>query len=143
MAYVLALHLISVVCWFAGLFYLPRLFVYHAMNHNEDTKTQFRIMEHKLYYYIMMPAMLATLITGLVLLVTYAFAIPAPPHLGWLWLKLALVLVLVLFHFYCGHCLHEFKAQRVPHTHRGFRMLNEVPTVILILVMILAVVRPF
>ncbi len=144
MTYLLAFHLIAVVCWFAGLFYLPRLFVYHAMTPHETVKEQLKVMEHKLYYYIMMPSMLLTLLSGLiVMLFGYLNTTPAPTHLNWLWIKLALILILVVYHFYCGHCVDEFKHDKTPHSHTTFRLLNEVPTVLLIVIVVLAVVRPF
>lgn len=144
MLYWIAFHVIAVVCWFAGLFYLPRLFVYHAMTSIDAVKDQFKIMEHKLYYYIMMPAMLLTLFSGLVIMLFgYLNAKPAPSHLNWLWIKLALVCVVVIFHFYCGHWVEAFKQGKPPHSHKVFRLLNEVPTVLLIIIVVLAVVRPF
>jgi protoporphyrinogen IX oxidase len=141
MSYLLAFHIIAVVCWFAGLFYLPRLFVYHADTPNIEVQAQFQIMEYKLYHYIMLPAMLLTLLTGMGLLILYVFAMPV--NLGWLWLKLFLVLLLVLYHFYCGYCVRAFKEGRNMHSARFYRIFNEVPAVLLIVIVMLAVVKPF
>lgn len=143
MAYLLAIHVIAVICWFAGLFYLPRLFVYHAMTQAPGVRDQFKIMEHKLYWYIMTPAMVCTIGTGMYLMTDYIFTEPPSVHNGWLWVKLCLVFALVLFHFYCGHCLDRFKAEANRYSDRVYRILNEVPTVLLILIVILAVVKPF
>lgn len=141
MKYLIALHIISVVCWFAGLFYLPRLFVYHAATDNTEVKAQFMIMERKLYWYIMMPAMLFTLLTGLFLMILYVFIMPE--HMLWLWLKLFLVLLLVMFHFFCGHCVQMFQWDQNRHSERFYRIINEVPTLLLLLIVFLAVVQPF
>ncbi len=141
MPYLIALHLIAVICWFAGLFYLPRLFVYHAMSEHDAVKAQLQIMEHKLYWYIMMPAMVLTIGTGMGLMSWYVFQ--GMPHLGWLWLKLFLVLLLLCFHFYCGLCLERFKTGHNLHSQRFYRFFNEIPTVLLILIVFLAVTQPF
>ncbi len=141
MSYLVALHLIAVICWFAGLFYLPRLFVYHAMSQEEVVKSQFLIMEHKLYWYIMMPAMVLTIGTGMALM--NWLLLQGYTHLDWLWLKLFFVLLLVVFHFYCGLCLDRFKTGSNLKSHRFYRFLNEAPTVLLILIVGLAVVQPF
>lgn len=140
MAYLIALHLIAVTCWFAALFYLPRLFVYHAMTASQDVSAQFKIMEHKLYYYIMMPAMIITLISGFCLM--FFYLLPMHQPLGWFWAKLILVAFLLLFHFACGHYLKAFKADRNLHPHRFYRIFNEVPTLLLIVIMLLIFVRP-
>lgn len=141
MNYLIAFHLIAVVCWFAGLFYLPRLFVYHASTNDVSVKNQFKIMEHKLYFYIMMPSMILTILSGMVLFTLYVFA--AHPMMGWLVVKLFLVMLLVIYHFFCGHCLELFRRDANSYSGRFYRILNEVPTVLLIAIMILAVVQPF
>jgi len=141
MKYLLAVHIIAIVCWFAGLFYLPRLFVYHAAASIKEVKAQFKIMEYKLYYYIMMPAMVVSLLTGLILMVLYVAA--NPEHLVWLWQKLFLVMLLLIFHFYCGYCIYEFAHDQNQHGHRFYRLMNEVPTILLIIIVILAVVQPY
>jgi putative membrane protein len=137
--YLLALHLIAVICWFAGLFYLPRLFVYHAMTTDTNTAKTFCTMEYKLNYYIMHPSMAVTLITGYVLY--YAF-----PHAGWgdwIHVKLILVWLLVGYQMWCGYYLRQFRANINKKSHRFFRLFNEIPTVFLIVIVILAVVKPF
>lgn len=136
--YLLALHLISVICWFAGLFYLPRLFVYHAMTTDPNTAKTFCTMEYKLNYYIMHPAMGLTLISGYVLY--YAF----PHDFGyWIHVKLILVWLLVGYQILCGYYLRKFRNNTNTRSHRFFRLFNEVPTVFLIVIVLLAVVKPF
>lgn len=141
MNYLISLHIIAFVAWFAGLFYLPRLFVYHAMTSSAEVSEQFKVMEHKLYFYIMMPAMAITIFSGLYLLTFYLLA--GHTDVGWLWLKLFLVLLLTIYHFVCGYFITEFKANQNRYTHRFYRFFNEVPTVLLILIIWLAIVRPF
>ncbi len=141
MNYFVAVHVIAVVCWFAGLFYLPRLFVYHAASPHEVVRAQFKVMEYKLYWYIMMPAMALSLLTGMCLFVLYV----AQPHVhvGWLWLKLLLVLLLVSYHFFCGYCVRIFKADENIYSERFYRIFNEVPSVLLIAIIFLVVLQPF
>jgi protoporphyrinogen IX oxidase len=141
MNYLIAFHLIAIVCWFAGLFYLPRLFVYHAMTTSREVGDVLTVMEHKLYFYIMTPALFITVATGIYLLTLYLLTNPV--HSGWLWLKLFLVFFLMLYHFACGYYLYAFKEGSNTQGHRFFRIFNEVPTVFLIAIMILAVVQPF
>ncbi len=133
---VLSLHIIAVICWFAGLFYLPRLFVYHAMSEQSVTKDQFTVMEYKLYYYIMHPSMWVTVITGVVL------AHLAIWHGWWLHAKGALVLLLVIYHFYCGYFLKRFARHANTKSHRFFRVFNEIPTILLVVIILLVVVKP-
>ncbi len=131
-------HIIAMVAWFAGLFYLPRLFVYHAGHSDDAMHAQFMTMERKLYFYIMWPAMILTLLFGLGL-----------THLawgtlgGWFHAKMALVLLLIGFHLHAGRVLKAFAEQRNEHDQRFYRIYNEIPTLILILIVILVVVRPF
>jgi protoporphyrinogen IX oxidase len=140
MLWILAFHIISVVSWFAGLFYLPRLFVYHASTDNQATKDQFKIMEYKLYWYIMTPAAILTAFFGLWLwLPFYTYY----SHMMWLHVKLILVLILYLYHIYLGFLLKQFEKDQSKHSHKFYRYLNEIPTVILILVVILVVVKPW
>jgi len=139
MRWLLALHLISMVTWFSALFYLPRLYVYHSLAEDKISQERFKIMERKLYYGIMMPGMIFTLIFGFSLLALE----PYYWHSLWLELKLLLVFSLVIFHFYCGHLRRAFALDRNQHSHRFYRWLNEYPTLILILVIILAVIKPF
>lgn len=135
--YLKVFHIICMVSWFAGLFYLPRLFVYHASTNNTLTQNQFKIMEHKLFWYIMTPAGICTVISGELL--SHLFGITGM----WLHLKVLLVGVLVLFHLYCFKLMDDFAKDCNQKSHVWFRVFNEVPTVILILCVILAIIKPF
>jgi putative membrane protein len=133
-----ALHLIAMVCWFAGLFYLPRLFVYHAMSEDQASRERFHIMERKLYRGIMTPAMLATLLFGSGMLLQQ----PAYLHATWMQVKLALVLCLVIYHHACGVYIHKLQNNTHAHSHVYFRWFNEVPVIFLVAIILLAVFRP-
>lgn len=137
MLWLKAFHIIFMVTWFAGLFYLPRLFVYHAMASDPISIERFKVMERKLYYGIMLPGAVLTLLFGSALLYFYH------PHAYWLELKLALVALLLAYHFYCGKLRRDFYYDRNKHSHVYYRFLNEVPVVFLILIVILVVVKPF
>ncbi len=139
MLWIKAFHVIAMVTWFAGLFYLPRLFVYHAMSNDEISNQRFKIMERKLYYGITTPGGLITLILGLWLL-SYNFE--GYLQIGWMQAKLVLVGLLIIYHLYCGKLLKDFKYDRNKHTHVFYRWVNELPIVILITVVILVIVRP-
>jgi putative membrane protein len=141
MLWLKALHLIFMVTWFAGLFYLPRLFVYHAMSTDQTSIDRFKIMETKLYFGITMPGGILTILFGTLTLAQIGWAAYAGSH--WLQLKLGLVLLLVIYHIYCGKLLLDFKHNRNTHSHVWYRWFNEVPVVILIAIIVLAVVRPF
>lgn len=136
-----AFHLITVVTWFAGLFYLPRLYVYHAMAENDPTGCErFKIMERKLYYGIMTPSVVITTILG-----TTLIAMQGLQWLEgsvWLQLKLILVLLLIIYHIYLGQLLKQFSVDRNRHGHVFYRWLNELPVVILLVVVCLAVIKP-
>ena len=140
MLWIKAFHIIFMVTWFAGLFYLPRLFVYHAMSTDHTSIQRFKIMERKLFYGIMTPGAIITIFTGLWMLDGYAWMLYK--HAGWLHIKLALVLILVFYHIYCGYLLVQFKHNRNKHSHVFYRWLNEVPALILIAAVILVVVKP-
>jgi len=129
------------VTWFAGLFYLPRLFVYHAMASDKASIERFKIMERKLYYGIMAPGAVLTILSGAWLLYSYAWAIYK--HYGWLHAKLSLVFALVIYHLYCGHLLKVFNLDKNKHSHVFYRWLNEFPVLILVGSIILVIVRPF
>jgi len=135
-----AFHVISVVAWFAGLFYLPRLFVYHVGAEDEVGRARFRTMESKLYRVIMRPSMIATVVLGLTLLVIgwSAFAPTA-----WLWLKLTGVVALLGYHHYCGRIIRALAADQSPHSERFYRIFNEVPALLLIVIVVLVVLKPF
>ncbi len=141
MLWLKALHLIFMVTWFAGLFYLPRLFVYHAMSNDAISIERFKIMERKLYFGIMTPGMVLTCVFGIWMLGSYAWDIYGKS--GWLHAKLALLTLLVLYHFICGKWLLDFKHDRNQHGHVYYRWMNEVPVLFLFAIVILAVVKPF
>jgi len=140
MLWVKALHIIFVVCWFAGLFYLPRLFVYHAMTTDAPGIERFKVMERKLYRGIMTPCAVLAVAFGFWLLVD-AWSILG--RAGWLHAKLALVALLIGYHIYCGRVVAAFAADRNSHSHSFYRWFNEMPLLILFGAVILAVVRPF
>jgi protoporphyrinogen IX oxidase len=136
MLWIKSLHIIFMVTWFAGLFYLPRLFVYHAMSDDLPGLERFKVMERKLYYGIMTPGAVLTILFGLWLWLGYGISG------GWLHAKLVLVIVLIAYHLYCGKLLADFKYDRNRHGHVYYRWFNEIPVVILIAVVILVVVKP-
>ncbi len=140
MVWVKAFHIIFMVAWFAGLFYLPRLFVNHAMAEEDAVKARLAQMESKLYRFIG-PWMVLTIVFGAWLLIDYAWA--AYAHMLWLHLKLALVAVLVAYHFYCGKLVRDFAQNRNRRSHVWYRWFNEFPVLILFAVVILAIVKPF
>ncbi len=140
MVWVKAFHIIFMVAWFAGLFYLPRLFVNHALAEEDAVKARLAQMESKLYRFIG-PWMVLTIVFGAWLLIDYAWA--AYAHMLWLHLKLALVAVLVAYHFYCGKLVRDFAQNRNRRTHVWYRWFNEFPVLILFAVVILAIVKPF
>ncbi len=141
MLWVKAFHIIFMVTWFAGLFYLPRLFVYHALSDDSLSIERFKVMERKLFFGIMTPGAVLTVVFGFWLLFDYAWQ--AYSQSGWLHAKLLLVALLVVYHIYCGKLLLDFKHGRNRHGHVFYRWLNEVPVLGLIAVVILAVVKPF
>ena len=134
-----ALHIVSIVCWFAGLFYLPRLFVYHASSEDTASRERFCIMERKLYRGIMLPSMIATLVFGIWLIVLS----PGWMSQGWLHAKLLLVVLLIGYHHMCGAQLKRFARGENTRSHKFYRWFNEIPVVILLLIVILVVVKPF
>jgi len=137
MLWVKAFHIIAVVTWFAALFYLPRLFVYHAMSEDAVSIERFKIMERKLYRGIMTPSAIVAVTLGLWLWLGFGFSG------GWLYAKLALVTVLLIYHGYCGKLLRDFRDDRNRHGHVFYRWFNEFPVLILVAVVILVVVKPF
>ena len=134
------LHLISIISWMAGLLYLPRIFVYHAEN-SDDKKISdvFKIMEKKLYFYIMTPAMILSWIFGLLLIHSIGFQ-----QLGqtWMVLKIIFVILLTLYHFYLGKTLNQFKFDQNTHSHKFYRLINEIPTILLILIVFVVIFKP-
>lgn len=134
-----AFHIIFVVTWFAALFYLPRLFVYHAMSTDQISNERFKVMERKLYRGIMTPSAVLVVLLGLALL----WQVPGWLQQGWLHLKLVLVLALIGYHVWCGRLLKAFTEDRNRHSHVWYRWFNEAPALVLIAVVVLAVVKPF
>ena len=140
MPWIKALHLFFMIGWFAGIFYLPRLFVYHAMTDSPDVSDQFKVMERKLYRFVT-PFMWLTIVLGLWLLYDYAWAAFATN--GWLHLKLLLVAALVGYHFYCGRLVRRFAADHNRRSHVWYRWFNEMPVLLLLPIVLLAVAKPF
>ena len=134
-----SLHLIAVISWMAGLLYLPRIFVYHSENNNEIITTVFKTMERKLFYYIMTPAMILSWLFGLVLIHEIGFV-----QLSSLWLQLKLILVLILtgYHFYLGVLLNKFKLDQNQKSSKFYRLVNEIPTLLLILIIFIVIFKP-
>jgi len=141
MLWIQSLHIIAIVAWFAGLFYLPRLFVYHA-DSMDDTrgKERFKIMERRLYYGIMLPAAFATVFFGILL---FCAAPTYYLHAHWFHVKLLLLILLIGFHIYCGALCTAFKQDKNKHSSLFYRILNEIPTLFLASIVILTVVKPF
>ena len=136
-----SLHLIVVISWMAGLLYLPRIFVYHTEN-TQDTNTSkiFKTMERKLYYYIMMPAMVLSWIFGLILISILGFVVI---NELWMQIKLILVIVLTIYHFYLGNCISSFINNQNNNSSKFYRIVNEVPTILLIIIVFIVVFKPF
>jgi len=134
-----SLHLIAVISWMAGLLYLPRIFVYHSEADHESQKKVFKIMERKLYNYIMMPAMLLSWFFGLLLIHSLGLSVL---YELWMQIKMALVVILTFYHFLLGKYLGEFAMDNNIKSSKYFRIINEVPTVILIVVVFLVIFKP-
>ena len=135
-----SLHLIAVISWMAGLLYLPRIFVYHAENINDQNSINiFKTMEKKLYFYIMIPAMILSWIFGLILISIVGFNVLSAT---WIQLKLIFVVLLTFFHFYLGQCLKNLSFENNNKTSKFFRIINEIPTILLILIVFIVVFKP-
>ena len=135
-----SLHLIAVISWMAGLLYLPRIFVYHAENSAEIQISKiFKVMERKLYFYIMTPAMVLSWLFGLLLIHSIGFE-----QLGQIWmiLKIVFVLFLTFYHFYLGHILNQFNLDNNNHSDKFYRYINEIPTLLLILIVFVVIFKP-
>ena len=135
-----SLHLIAVISWMAGLLYLPRIFVYHAENSTEIQISKiFKVMERKLYFYIMTPAMVLSWLFGLLLIHSIGFE-----QLGQIWmiLKIVFVLFLTFYHFYLGHILNQFNLDNNNHSDKFYRYINEIPTLLLILIVFVVIFKP-
>ena len=135
-----SLHLISVISWMAGLLYLPRIFVYHSQNSSQHIISEvFKVMEKKLFFYIMTPAMILSWFFGLLLIHETGFQ-----QIGQTWMvsKLILVSILTIYHFYLGRILGQFKLDINKHSHKFYRFINEIPTLLLILIIFLVIFKP-
>ena len=134
-----ALHLIAIISWMAGLLYLPRIFVYHAEAKNDEVKNTFKVMERRLFVYIMNPAMILSWLFGLVLI--HSIGIQSFSEF-WLIAKIVLVILLTFYHFFLFNCLNNFSLDRNERSSKFFRVINEVPTVLLIVIIFLVVFKP-
>ena len=135
-----SLHLIAVISWMAGLLYLPRIFVYHVENINDQNSTNiFKTMEKKLYFYIMIPAMILSWIFGLILIFIVGFDVLSAT---WIQLKLIFVVLLTFYHFYLGQCLKNLTLEQNNKTSKFFRIINEIPTILLILIVFIVIFKP-
>ena len=135
-----SLHLIAVISWLAGLLYLPRIFVYHSdTKDNHQQKETFKVMERKLFNYIMMPAMILSWIFGLFLIYSLGFTVFSEI---WMQIKLGIVLLLTHYHFYLGKCVRLFAIDKNNKTSKFYRIMNEVPTIFLIIIIFLVVFKP-
>ena len=138
-----SIHLIAVISWMAGLLYLPRIFVYHSEaiknNKSEDLMETFKIMERRLLVYIMNPAMIVSWIFGILLIHTIGMG-----NFGFLWLQLKLIFVIILtiYHFFLLQCLRKFADNNNSHTPKFYRIINEIPTVLLIAIILVVVFKP-
>lgn len=141
MLWIKAFHIIAIVCWFAGLFYLPRLFIYHTQTTDKIGLERFKVMEKRLYYYITMPSMIASWVLGLWLLYMYAWQLYSSS--GWLHAKLTLLVLLTIYHFSMGHYLKKLASDSNQKSTKFFRYYNEIPTLFLLAIVILVVVKPF
>jgi protoporphyrinogen IX oxidase len=137
MLWVKSVHIVFVISWFAGLFYLPRLFVYHAQAQDTVSRDRFKVMERKLYRGIMTPAMVLTLVTGAWIWLGYGVSG------GWLMAKLACVALLIAYHEWMGVLLRRFARDENRHGHVFYRWVNEAPLVLLAAIVVLVVVKPF
>ena len=135
-----AIHIIFVVTWFAGLFYMPRLFVYHSTATDDISRERFKLMQHKLYRVIMNPSMIGTLVFGIWLFVESWQAYSTQ---GWIWVKIVLVIALIGYHHYCLRIIKAFADDRVLHSEKFFRIFNELPALVLVVAVIMVVVKPF
>lgn len=136
MLWMKSLHIIFMVTWFAGLFYLPRLYVYHAETKDKISHERFKIMERKLFYGIMTPGGILTIFFGLLIIINYDY------QGAWLNYKLILVGLLVIYHYYCWKYLNLFKNNQNNHSHIFYRIFNEIPVIILIAIVFLVIYKP-
>ena len=136
-----SVHLIAVISWMAGLLYLPRIFVYHSENIEDlNSSNIFKIMEKKLFYYIMTPAMILSWLFGLILIYILGFSVF---NELWVQLKLIFVVLLTIYHFYLGNCVGRFATNQNANSSKFYRIINEVPTILLILIVFIVIFKPF
>ena len=135
-----SIHLIAVISWMAGLLYLPRIFVYHAENmENINSSNIFKTMERKLFYYIMTPAMILSWIFGLILVFILGFSVF---NELWIQLKLIFVILLTIYHFYLGKCVSNFAINQNNSSSKFYRIINEIPTILLIIIVFIVIFKP-
>ena len=134
-----ALHLIAVISWMAGLLYLPRIFVYHSETSNEEVKNVFKTMEKRLFLYIMNPAMILSWLFGIILI--WINGIESFVYL-WLQLKILFVVILTIYHEYLGKCMRLLKTKENTKTAKFYRIINEIPTILLILIVFIVIFKP-
>ena len=135
-----SLHLIAVISWMVGLLYLPRIFVYHSENiENLNSSNIFKIMEKKLFYFIMTPAMILSWIVGLILIYILDFSVLTE---FWMKLKLILVILLTVYHFYLGNCVGHFAKNQNTNSPKFYRIINELPTILLIIIVFIVIFKP-
>lgn len=139
--FIKALHIIFMVTWFAGLFYLPRLFVYHAESHDALSIDRFKIMERKLYLGIMCPSMALTLLSGFALIIFQGAEWLLETR--WMHLKLGVIILLIIYHFYLGSLRRTFENNRNKYSHVFYRWINELPVLGLITIVMLAILKPW
>jgi putative membrane protein len=139
MLWLKALHIIAVICWFAGIFYLPRIMVYYAASEHEETRRQLAVMAGKLYRFVTPIAVIAIALGLALVIANPDYYLSAT----WLWLKLILVVALIAYHAYCGRLVQALANDKDEHTHVYFRVFNEVPVIFLVFIVLLAVLKPF
>ncbi len=139
MLWLKAFHIMAVICWFAGIFYLPRIMVYYAASEHPETRAQLRVMARKLYRF-MTPIAYIAIGFGLAM---YAMLHQYYVTATWMWLKLGLVACMLAYHHYCGYLVRRIEADTDEHTHIYFRVFNEVPVIFLVLIVLLVVLKPF
>ena len=139
MLWLKAFHIIAVICWFAGIFYLPRIMVYYAASEHPETRRQLSVMAGKLYRFITPIAWIAVILGFALVANNSDYYLQAK----WLWAKLLAVALLVIYHYYCGRLVKALAADDDAHSHVYFRVFNEIPVIFLVIIVILAILKPF